>query len=149
VDTRSPDILQRAYDAEALWTAISRVGWPDDAFAEGNNTHGQFGEAAAWPSIEPGVRQRFAAHEPEMRAAARSLLAETTQGRGTREDDLVWRCGSGALCDEVAAIAGEPAGHPALSQRLAERGLLPMYGFPSRVRYLYLRRPLEIPASAV
>jgi Lhr-like helicase len=149
VDTRSRDILQRAFDAEALWMAISRVGWPDDAFAEGNNTHGQFGEATAWATIEPAVAQWFAGNEPALRDAARSLLAETTQGGGVREDDLVRRCVSGELCDEVASIAREPAGHPALSQRLAERGLLPMYGFPTRVRYLYLRKPSEIPASAV
>jgi Lhr-like helicase len=149
VDTRSPDILQRAFDAEALWMAISQVGWPDDAFAEGNNAHGQFGEATAWAGIEPAIRQWFANHEPALRAAARSLVAETSQSGAKREDDLLRRCVSGDLCDQVASIAGEPAGHPALSQRLAERGLLPMYGFPTRVRYLYLRRPSEIPASAV
>src|SRR5207249_2368393 len=33
------------------------------------------------------------------------------------------------------------AGYPDLSQRLAERGLLPMFGFPTQVRHLYTRLP--------
>jgi len=41
------------------------------------------------------------------------------------------------------AVTGGHVGHPALSQRLAETGLLPMFGFPTRVRYLHLTRPYQ------
>src|SRR5207237_9732517 len=39
---------------------------------------------------------------------------------------------------EIAALKNEQAD---LSQRLAERGLLPMFGFPTQSRYLFTQRP--------
>jgi len=46
-----------------------------------------------------------------------------------------------SLLSDVDAACTVTAGQPALSQHLAERGVLPMFGFPTRVRPMYLRRP--------
>ena len=40
--------------------------------------------------------------------------------------------------DRIASFEHE---HPDLSERLAEFGVLPMFGFPTQSRYLYTRRP--------
>ena len=45
------------------------------------------------------------------------------------------------LDDNVTDIAALNNEQPDLSQRLAERGLLPMFGFPTQSRYLFTQRP--------
>jgi Lhr-like helicase len=147
LDPASRDIVQRALAAEALWAAFAAAGQADPDFVEGTNTHGQFGTVASWPRVHGLVREWLEHNRPFLAATTDALLAETALGRD--RDSLVEWSSSGALCDEVDRVAREPDGQAALSQRLAERGLLPMFGFPTRQRFLHLSRPAEWPATDV
>ena len=45
------------------------------------------------------------------------------------------------MLDKVDEVAGGPNAGADLSQTLAEAGVLPMFGFPTRVRYLHHKFP--------
>lgn len=110
-----------------------------------DGVHGEFGETDDWPTIQDAVRiglQRF----PKSNAFVpllRSLVAGTTwdpvQDIQTFED-LVGRTaayvGSELFLRIVESAQGRAHGTTSLSERLATDGVLPMFGFPTRVRYL-------------
>ena len=55
-----------------------------------------------------------------------------------------------SLPAEISTVAGSHEYlQDALSERLANSGLLPMFGFPTRVRYLHYARPMEFPLKSV
>jgi hypothetical protein len=131
-------IFMRVLRAEALRLAFERLMHP--LFVPGTNVHGHFGAADAYSSYRDDVDALVAAAEPELIDFAQVLLAHTDAAANLKADRLV--AGTiGTLAAEVDGIAALNDEHPDLSQRLAEHGLLPMFGFPTQVRYLYTREP--------
>jgi ATP-dependent helicase YprA (DUF1998 family) len=134
-------ILERVVIAEALRRAFEQLEEESD-FDSGSNVHGHFGEVAAWVNADTGVRARVL----ELIAGERPALAEFAAAllRRARADvspeELLARLDR--LASEVDRIAALENEHPDLSQRLAEHGLLPMFGFPTQVRHLFTRKPL-------
>lgn len=143
VDRR--EIFDRSLRAEAL-----RLAMPDvqKAMTEAGadftptiNVHGAFGLVTEWPYARPHLEQWLLENRNLVRATAAALTDRTPLAAE-----------SGMLADacldelptliESAAGAGS-VGHDELSQRLAEHGVLPMFGFPTSVRYLYLKRPSQ------
>ncbi len=134
-------IFERVIRAEALRLAFDRLADDDPAFAEGRNIHGQFGLADEFdPAREAAIRQYVTDRTSELEAVAVALLDHTLLGQDTTGQQLTAQV-TGTLVDDVRDIAALPDEHPDLSQRLAERGMLPLYGFPTQVRYLYLNPP--------
>jgi len=147
LDMRSRDIVERALAAEALWGAFTHVTQVDRAFEPGNNTHGQFGLATAWDQVGPEVRGWLARNRQGVEGLVGSLLRQSELG--TLHAAFVDWCCDGAMAGQVEEIAHEPVGVDDLSQRLAERGLLPMFGFPTRQRLLHLSAPQQWPPEHV
>ncbi|MFG2879146.1 DEAD/DEAH box helicase [Streptomyces sp. NPDC048337] len=101
------------------------------------NIHGEFGTAEDWLVHREAVRRWVAANRESVAAAGRALQARTPASVASLDplahvDELI---------DRIDEVAAGTSGHPDLSQRLAESGLLPMFGFPTRVRYLYTKLP--------
>lgn len=124
------EVLRQAF--EPLQPEDRRKG-PDMT----TNVHGQFGLAADWPTHRGAVRRWIAERPDRVGAAAAALRAGTPESIAAIDpvaaiDELLGRV------DEVAA---RTVGHSDLSQRLAEAGLLPMFGFPTRSRLLYRSIP--------
>ncbi|MGW3153105.1 DEAD/DEAH box helicase [Streptomyces sp. NPDC001089] len=124
------EVLRQAFKAVA---AARGKGSPDFT----RNIHGQFGFAADWPVHREAVHRWVGQHHAEIESAARALKAETPAPVASIDPLLCIK----ELLDRVDGEAASPTGHAELSQRLAEAGLLPMFGFPTRVRYLYTERP--------
>jgi Lhr-like helicase len=137
-DRRS--IFQRVIRAEALRLAFDRLADTNPVFKEGRNVHGQFGAADEYANHKADVERFLIDRRDEILDCATALLNETRLGRQITAGDLVTEC-IDPLADEVENVAALTDEHPDLSQRLAERGLLPMFGFPTQVRYLYLDPP--------
>ena len=82
---------------------------------------------------------------PELTAFVDQLLSNAPPTSAARRGELVAYAtdpsAQPSLLTDVDAACAVTAGQPALSQHLAERGVLPMFGFPTRVRPMYLRRP--------
>lgn len=135
------ELVRRVATAEALRRTFGEL--PGDLVPEPTRTtHGRFGRVETWPERREDVRSSLrnrddieeivyglVVHTPIDRTAAQEL------SRWLRED----------LVDAIdRAAASRHFAQPELSERLANAGVLPMFGFPTRVRPLYQRRPQGI-----
>lgn len=102
------------------------------------NTHGRFGRVGDWASVRHLILGWMDAQQATIMDAAEALLASTPlamQAADFSKTTVEW------LRNKIDVVAAESTGHGDLSQRLAESGVLPMFGFPSQVRNLYLKTP--------
>ena len=136
IDMRRPEIIRRSLFAEVLRRAF-RATAADTDFATGDNVHGQFGSAAAWPAVRDGIGEWIKANGQEIEAALDALLAGSSDELRAERPALLDFIGEEALPAVNAAASAADSPTPDLSQRLAEAGLLPMFGFPTRVRTLF------------
>lgn len=138
-----PEIYTRALRSETLRRAF--IGFTDalsldDGFSGlGNNTHGQFGLVSDWARVKPLLSRWLNDNWSTVEEAATGLATYTNLS----QDDLdIARASIASLAEDISVVAfSDIPGHSDLSQRLAESGLLPMFGFPSKVRDLYLKKP--------
>lgn len=142
VDVSRTDILRRSFAAEMLRRAFVSVASSVPAFAPGNNTHGMFGSCTAWPPVSATVADWLEQH-PDIAEAVLDQLLTQTRGelRCQKQELLRWAVERSGLFARVDAVACGTGGHDDLAQRLAESGILPMFGFPTRERRLYQDRP--------
>ncbi len=144
VDMRRPEILLRMLAKEVLRLAMA----PEkaDGPAAPDSVHGEFGRADEWPALADQFRSWVAKNGIAIAKVVDLLLVGT--GLGDRRAELI--AYPATLPSRIAEIAASPE-YPqdALSERLANAGLLPMFGFPTRVRYLHHARPTEFPLKQV
>jgi len=140
IDLSRPEILQRVLASEVLRKAFWQLRLDDDEVELGSNVHGQFGACGSWGAEGGGsghasyVRDWVSSHATAIDEAVSALL-EGSDLEAHAGMLVAWTAAD--MLDAVDRIA--EANHPDadLSQALAEGGLLPMFGFPTRVRYLY------------
>jgi hypothetical protein len=142
LDLSRVEVLKRSCASEALRLAFDRLRATDPSFTPGHNTHGEFGSIDEWDAARAGViKGLLAAATDELGSFLDVVLCSAPDALVAMKPELLgYMCG-GELCDRVTAACEVPATQGDLSQHLAERGVLPMFGFPTRVRYLYQRRP--------
>lgn len=140
--TGQAQIFVRALRADALRSAFWAFAEEQPGWEATTNVHGQFGRAAQWAgAVRDRVVELLAATRAELVDLAARLLTETRLRMVTEPADLV-DAAMRDLVAEVDTIAGMPDEAADLSQRLAEHGLLPMFGFPTAVRLLHtMNRP--------
>ncbi|MFI6324798.1 DEAD/DEAH box helicase [Nonomuraea sp. NPDC050556] len=139
IDLSRDEIVRRCLAAELLRLAFRSVadtpGWDP-----GRDVHGPLGLVVGWAVVRDNVRAWLSGNRMEStriaemllqgrqdRARAQLLAAEVTQDLATRIDTVV---------------DGAPGSAP-LAQTLAEQGVLPMFGFPTRVRNLHQGPPSQ------
>lgn len=136
------EIFRRSLNSDVLRLAMRDIG-PSLA-ARGidldltANVHGAFGLTADWPVLRGELQGWLHQNGPSVAASAAALADHTPLAPIANAEAAACAGGLIAAIDEAVASA---AGHAELSQRLAEHGVLPMFGFPSSVRYLHLNRP--------
>jgi ATP-dependent helicase YprA (DUF1998 family) len=151
VDVRQERILRRVLAKEVLRQAFADLNLFNGAGAE--SVHGEFGLASDWDAVPatapPGstqtVRQLVLdwinTHPAEVGASCDVLLTYTDAALVAQRPNLILYV-QNDLVPEVTAAAHDPRlPQLALSERLANRGILPMFGFPTRVRYLHYETP--------
>lgn len=145
VDMSSQPILKRVLVKEALRQAFSELSITVDIDEKGApSVHGEFGTATEWTSHEAKISQWMQAvqNKPKLEAILLSLLPQTDMENDPNFRQAMLNFLQKELCQEISQIANDPAyTQEALSERLANAGLLPMFGFPTRVRQLYTRWP--------
>jgi DEAD/DEAH box helicase domain-containing protein len=147
VDLTSESIFKRVLIKEVLRQAF--LSDPTlQLSGDGDNVHGEFGGVADWTTIEPTVKGwiQNPAHRTIIEAIISTLSIETPWA-GSEPEAVAFRTQMydyihDSLLAEIDAIATDPSYiQDALSERLANAGLLPMFGFPTRVRLLYTAWP--------
>lgn len=139
LDLRRMEIVKRIFSAEVLRRAFVPLSMSDD-FEGGSNVHGQFGSVAKWDDYRSSVVGWVSGHDDEIAEIADALLRHVQPELAARRDELV-DYGRTKLVADIDSALSRPGAASALSERLAEEGILPMFGFPTRSRYLYHRFP--------
>jgi Lhr-like helicase len=141
LDMRRIEIIRRSALAEVMRQASSAA--LDSAAAGPDTIHGDFGRIGDWASRRPAINQWLELSSSAIAMIADALLAGADQSLKEQRTELLEYLGSGFL-NEVDEVVGQSADPDAgLSELLAEQGLLPMFGFPSRTRSLYTWKPKQ------
>lgn len=139
------EVLGRSLRAEVLRLAMPDIekAMIDNGadFTPTHNVHGAFGLAAEWPDARPHLVQWLLDHRDLVHSAGAALTDRTPLATDSAALAAACIAELPGLIDRAAGPGS--VGHDELSQRLAEHGVLPMFGFPTNVRYLYLKRPLH------
>lgn len=132
------ELFDRSLRSEILRLASAEYLSADDGDDLSANVHGEFGKTGAWDAtIRPRLEQWIGANEATVVSIAKALASGTSfESTAPERAEAVLA----SLVDEISAAVATTR-HDDLSQLLAEAGLLPMFGFPTSVRYLYLNRP--------
>ena len=144
---RNRDIAVRSLRLEVLSQAFAAYRESEgDDFDAGRSTHGAFGYCgSSWSGVRPALEQWIADRQTAMEGIVTGLLA-CSDLVGEVEPLLEYVL-DGTLIDEVESVALSFGDHLELSTQLAESGLLPMYGMPTRQRLLYTDRPQDLARS--
>lgn len=129
------EIIQRLYAKEVLYYAFKAFANDKNIRLDGN-THGEFGTRQEWNDDEHDVReyiqQWLLQNHEELRRIASLLTTDEALKRKLVE--YVSEC----LVKEMNnAVADGSIVADSLAECLAEGGVLPMYGMPTRERILY------------
>ena len=137
LDVTRVDVLRRAATVEVLRLAFQHVGAVEEGFDEGFNVHGQFGSVDDWvKSTREVVRSWMAGNVDTVRRTIEVLTVGASDSLKAQVAEQTAWC-TGVLLDRIDDVVAQGFGATDLSERLAEAGLLPMFGFPTRVRNLY------------
>ena len=142
LDLRSLEIIRRVVTAEALRRAFASISGRQRPDRTRESTHGTFGGVAEWPTYRDEVSDWLASSDEVV-----PLISGLTVYCGILPSDAAGledfiRRGLIQRIDEVAN--DDTLIQDELSARLATAGLLPMFGFPTRVRALYGRQPRSL-----
>lgn len=143
LDVDRVEIVRRVIAAEVLRSAFLAI--PNPPKAVGGHVHGSFGLATEWDDRRTAVAE-WVASAPDVAA----IVAALTVNTGTV--DLAALEGwvrSGLVANIDSAVRSPLYNHAALSELLANAGVLPMFGFPTRVRDLYANGTQGISSDAL
>lgn len=135
------EILQRLFAKEILYYAFKSCAEGQGVRLEGN-THGEFGTRQEWKDNTNGIRDDVSVwlssseNEPLIRNIASLLTKDNTLVN--RLYDYASLSNEGSLLDSIdKAVNDDSVVADSLAECLAEDGVLPMYGMPTRDRLLY------------
>ncbi len=148
VDVRQPEILRRILIKEILRLAFGSVGNNSGGPERFNESvHGEFGASEAWSAVRPQV-EVYLRSEDALAAINRVLgllvvgtPSESAPERQALETQMQMLIQSELITTIDDIVRDDRFTHAALSERLASAGVLPMFGFPTRIRLLYTRIP--------
>lgn len=130
-------VVRRVITAEVLREAFAAIGgvkWTPQSL------HGTFGTVGQWSSTNKAAVSEWLASSTKPDSIAQNLSAYTLT-RNESPSELI-RFIREELVDQIdKRIGNEGDDTTELSFVLAIEGLLPMYGFPTRIRQLLSRRP--------
>ncbi len=140
LDLARTEIAKRVIAAELLRRAYAAL--PDSLrpARTSKSTHGVFGKSAEWEPLYRSAIDAWLQSAQDIDAVVERLTAWTPIESVAKTDICTW-CRKG-LVEEISSAVRNPAFiQDELSERLASAGILPMFGFPTRVRALYHGTP--------
>ena len=143
IDTRQAEILKRVLAKEILRRAFQFV--PKDKNNHSNESiHGEFGSANSWINVRSYIAEYIASVEGKdaIHHTNNCLTAGTQASSHSELFERVNKYIQEDLLIEIDNVVNdERFSQTALSERLASAGILPMFGFPTRVRLLFTKIP--------
>ena len=134
LDLKRTQIIQRVITAELLRRAFLALPIPPEHTS--NSTHGAFGKSEDWEDEYKDKIQRWLKQSGEVTAVIERLSAFSLIDNNDLL--LIEEFCRQTLCQEISDKVDDSRYiQEELSERLATAGLLPMFGFPTRVRSLF------------
>ena len=130
IDLSRPRIVRRVIAADLLRRAFLNVAHAPKR--GGDSIHGTFGLTADWPLRRADVAV-WLESSPEVAAVSKRFSVYTDLDKTSLD---VWARRE-LISDIDEAVSNPYFSHAELSELLANAGVLPMFGFPTRVRPLY------------
>lgn len=143
VDMSSETIFLRVFHKEILRVAFVELGIAERG---AENVHGEFGKVEEWEQYRGEIADWLTRPENELkiRQTIQALVAQTEWDQDKGVEDQ--RCSyiQQEFLAKIDKVVDDPSyTQTALSERLANASLLPMFGFPTRVRVLYTHWPFS------
>ena len=144
LDLRRDDIIKRIVAKEVLYHALKGTTRANE-FSDTDNVHGEFGKVSEWKAIRRKLIKWISLNQGSIERIVQLLAVKTDPEIANNTHKLVhWVIKS--LVNEIDQhVEDHPFEVDDLSQALAESGLLPMFGFPTRTRLLYHEKPKSRP----
>jgi len=133
IDLSRPRIVRRVIAAELLRRAFLAAKHPPRR--TGDSIHGTFGLTSDWIQHRAEVEAWLRASSDVVRVCDRFAAFTALE-----VDELKSWARSDLVADIDEAVENPYFGHAELSELLANAGVLPMFGFPTRVRPLFSRQ---------
>jgi DEAD/DEAH box helicase domain-containing protein len=110
-----------------------------------DNVHGEFGAVVDWVHYKLQINAWLTdpANQGEISSILSSLLIQTKLSSSSISTAMLHYLYYQLLLDIQRVVDDSTYTQNQLSERLANAGLLPMFGFPTRVRLLYTRWPSQ------
>lgn len=144
LEIRSSEIAERIIIRQILQRSFKNIN------IEGvkDNIHGEFGLSEKWYDNRVEVSEWIKNNKFEINNIIESITKGTKLNKDSSE---IEKYITKDLVKRIDNIVKNNRDYPqkALSERLSNAGLLPMFGFPTRVRLLYHKQPKKIPATEV
>ncbi len=142
VDLSVEPIVKRVLAKEVLREAFATLSSTQPA---GYDVHGEFGQTADWhqPTVPGGNTVRaeilnWIASSTTRISSITSLLLHAAEPQlQARQGALEGWAANDLILAVDSAVSNPRLVQPLLSERLANAGVLPMFGFPTRTRFLY------------
>lgn len=135
LEVRTTEIAQRIVVKEVLYKALRKESGTKES------VHGNFGLAENWNYNKKIVAEWIDDNQSEICRIV-DVVTNGTEISNELKSEIIDYVHN-TLLDDITDIANnETYTQPLLSERLANAGLLPMFGFPTRVRNLYLKDPV-------
>ena len=142
LEIRTKEIAERIIYKEILYAAMK------EEYSGHDSVHGNFGTVEQWDKHKIGVSNWLNSNRTEVKRIISVVSAGTdiSESQKNEIEDFIYN----HFIDRISSIAASADySQNYLSERLANAGLLPMFGFPTRTRNLYLSMPKKLPAEDV
>lgn len=137
IDLRSEDILKRFVIKEVLKLAFENI----DITPNPTSVHGEFGNVIDWDNYTTFIVEWIQTHQNKIKEII-SYLADSKYIDTNTQNKMFEYIRDDLISDIDKKLTLPEFIQTDLSERLAAVGLLPMFGFPTQVRYLF-EKPLR------
>lgn len=154
LDVTSSEIAKRMIIRQVLQNAFQETVLQNSSeYIECNSkvsVHGEFGTDDIWKEGNREiVKNWIAENSKEIGNIIDCVTIETKLSENKIKQEIKEYIANDLLNDIDGKIDNPDYPQRALSEKLSNAGLLPMFGFPTRVRLLYHKEPKKIPANEV
>jgi hypothetical protein len=132
-------IFKRLLAKEIFRKAFTTIPTNVNNDEEKPSVHGEFGAIDNWLTYKPQIINWITTNRPQVEATVDALI--TPELSPQRNDFVNWVCdtttNNGLIEKSQSVISNEEIATTDVSEKLAEGGILPMFGMPTTVKNLY------------
>lgn len=144
IDLRSEDILKRFVIKEILKLAFENVNLDPNP----TSVHGEFGNVVDWEDHKPIIQKWINNHHQKIKDII-AYLANIEYVDEFAQSKIFENLRDNLIQDIDKKLSQSEFIQTDFSERLAAAGLLPMFGFPTQVRYLFEKPVKKFPPENV